>query len=203
MTSHFRNSPHKTAKRLILASASPRRAELLRGIGVRFKVVPSRVEEVEGGRLTPMEVALTNACRKAMLLSETHCDAIIIGADTVVAMGNRLYGKPSDRAEAAGMLRALSGRTHEVITGVCLFRRSTGDLELFAERTLVTFRRLTNRGISEYLRKVDVLDKAGAYGIQEHGDAVVRRISGSFSNVVGLPVERLLTALSVWGVLRA
>ncbi|MCE9581148.1 MAG: Maf family protein [Planctomycetes bacterium] len=188
-------------RRLILASASPRRAELLRGLGVEFEVVPSEVDEVEGGRLAPSEVALTNAARKAMRLAESHADALILGADTVVALGGRLFGKPADNRVAAEMLSALSGKTHEVITGVCLLRRSAGDIELFAETTLVTFRPLTPAAIAGYLAKVPVLDKAGAYAIQERGDELVREIAGSFTNVVGLPVERVREALSVrgWG----
>ncbi len=165
-------------------------------MGCAFRVVPSRAEEVEGGLLSPTEVALTNACRKALPVSGRHPRALVIGADTVVALGRRLFGKPRDRRDAARMLRALSGKTHEVITGVCLVRGPASVLELFAERTLVTFRRLTPRAIADYLGRVDVLDKAGAYAIQEHGDDLVRKISGSFTNVVGLPVERLRVALS-------
>jgi septum formation protein len=169
-------------------------------MGIEFEVVHSRAEEIEGGHLSPLEVALTNACRKALPVGESNRTALVIGADTVVALGGRHFGKPANRRAAAGMLRALSGKTHEVITGVCLLRRSAGDLELFAERTLVTFRRLTARAIADYLDRVDVLDKAGAYAIQEHGDALVRKISGSFTNVVGLPVERLRVALTARGI---
>lgn len=165
-------------------------------MGCRFRIVPSRAEEVEGGHLSPAEIALTNACRKALPVAVRHPRALVMGADTVVALGGRLYGKPRDRRDAARMLRALSGKTHEVITGVCLVRRSRGDVEVFAERTLVTFRRLSARAIAGYLGRVDVLDKAGGYAIQEHGDALVRKIAGSFTNVVGLPVERLRVALA-------
>ncbi|MCC6741633.1 MAG: septum formation protein Maf [Planctomycetia bacterium] len=177
---------------IILASASPRRVELLRDMGVHFTVVPSRVEEVEGGHLRPEETAVTNACRKALAVAKDHPRALVIGADTVVALGRRLFGKPRDRRHAARMLAALSGKTHEVVTAVCL---AGARFEVFDERTLVTFRRLTTRAIAAYLDRVHVLDKAGAYAIQEHGDALVLRISGSFTNVVGLPVERLRGAL--------
>jgi septum formation protein len=182
---------------IILASASPRRAELLRGMGVvTFEIVASAVEEVKAGPLLPPEVAITNACRKALSVADAHLDATVIGADTVVAMGSRLLGKPADKHEAELMLGELSGKTHEVTTGVCLVRRSTGDLAVFAETTRVTFHRLTARRIRDYIDRVPVLDKAGAYAIQERGDALVRKISGSFSNVVGLPVERLRAVLS-------
>lgn len=165
-------------------------------MGVTFEIVASKVEEVTGGALMPPEIAITNACRKAISVADAHRDAMVIGADTVVAIGDRLLGKPADKREAASMLSALSGRTHEVTTGVCLVRRSTGDLAVFAETTRVTFHRLTAPQIREYIDRVPVLDKAGAYAIQERGDALVRKISGSFTNVVGLPVERLRAVLS-------
>ena len=186
--------------RIVLASASPRRAELLRSLGVEFEVLPSRAVEADAGHLSPAEVAMTNACRKALQVAEARRDALVVGADTVIALDGPLYGKPANLRHAARMLRALSGRTHDVVTGVCLCRRSAGDLELFAETTRVTMRRLLPRTIADYLRRVDVLDKAGAYAIQEHGDRIVRRISGSFSNVVGLPVERLRAALAARGI---
>lgn len=189
-------TPRRKLPRIILASASPRRAELLHEMGLHVDVVPSRAQEVESGHLDPLELALTNACRKAVAVSDQHRDALVIGADTVVALGGRCFGKPADNREAAKMLRALSGKTHEVITGVCLVRKSTGDLEVFAEVSRVRFRRLTSRTIADYLGKVDVLDKAGAYGIQEHGEMLVKGMSGSLSNVVGLPIERLQAALA-------
>ncbi len=165
-------------------------------MGVAFEVVASTVEEVTGGPLTPSEVAITNACRKAVSVADAHQDAIVIGADTVVAIGDRLLGKPADKHEAASMLGELSGKTHEVTTGVCLVRRSTGELTIFAETTRVAFHRLTERQIRDYIERVPVLDKAGAYAIQDGGDALVRKLSGSFTNVVGLPVERLGAVLS-------
>ncbi|MHC4317526.1 MAG: Maf family protein [Planctomycetota bacterium] len=181
---------------IILASASPRRAELLRSMGVTFEVVASTVEEVAGGSLTTIDVAVTNACRKAISVADAHRDATVIGADTVVALGNRRFGKPADASEAAAMLGELSGKTHEVTTGVCLVRRSAGELTVFADTTRVTFHELTARQIRDYIDRVHVLDKAGAYAIQEGGDALVRQISGSFTNVVGLPVERLREVLN-------
>ncbi|MEK7468528.1 MAG: Maf family protein [Planctomycetota bacterium] len=186
--------------RIILASASPRRAELLQEMGVKVEIIPTRAAEIEGGHLDPLELALTNACRKAVVVSDLHPDALVIGADTVVTLGGRCFGKPADNRAAARMLRALSGKTHEVITGVCLMRKSARDLEVFAEISRVQLRRLTSRTISDYLAKVDVLDKAGAYAIQEHGEMLVKGLAGSFSNVVGLPVERLQAALSSRGL---
>ncbi len=165
-------------------------------MGVTFEIVASTVGEVTGGPLTPLDVAVTNACRKAISVADAHRDATVIGADTVVALGNRLFGKPADASAAAAMLSELSENTHEVTTGVCLVQRSTGELTVFADTTRVTFRRLTARQIRDYIDHVHVLDKAGGYAIQEPGDALVRRISGSFTNVVGLPVERLREVLS-------
>ncbi len=179
----------------VLASASPRRAELLRSMGVTFEIVPSTVEEVAGGPLTPLDVAVTNACRKAISVADTHRAATVIGADTVVALGNRLFGKPADASAAAATLGELAGKTHEVTTGVCLVHRSTGELTVLAETTRVTFHPLTARQIRDYIDRVHVLDKAGAYAIQEHGNALVQHIAGSYTNVVGLPVERLQVVL--------
>ncbi len=165
-------------------------------MGVTFDIVASTVDEVAGGPLTPLEVAVTNACRKAISVADTHPDATVIGADTVVALGNRFFGKPADATAAAAMLGELSDKTHEVTTGVCLVHRSTGELTVFAETTRVTFHPLTTQQIRDYIDRVNVLDKAGAYAIQKHGDALVRQISGSFTNVVGLPVERLREVLN-------
>lgn len=165
-------------------------------MGVTFEIVPSTIEEVGGGSLNPFDVAVTNACRKAISVADANRAATVIGADTVVALGNRLFGKPADASAAAAMLGELSGDTHEVTTGVCLVNRSTAELTVFAETTRVTFHRLSARQIRDYIDRVHVLDKAGAYAIQEHGDALVQQISGSSANVVGLPVERLREVLS-------
>ena len=165
-------------------------------MGVTFEIVASTVEEAAGGPLAALDVAVTNACRKAISVADAHPAATVIGADTVVALGDRHFGKPVDDSAAAAMLGELSDKTHEVTTGVCLVHRSTGELTVFAETTRVTFRRLTARQIRDYIDRVYVLDKAGAYAIQEHGDALVQQISGSFTNVVGLPVERLREVLS-------
>ena len=165
-------------------------------MGVTFEIVTSTVGEVSDAPLNPFDVAVTNACRKAISVADAHRAATVIGADTVVALGPRLFGKPADASAAAAMLCELSGKTHEVTTGVCVVHRSTGELTVFAETTRITFRRLTARQIRDYIDRVHVLDKAGAYAIQERGDALVRNISGSFTNVVGLPVERLREVLS-------
>jgi septum formation protein len=174
----------------ILASASPRRAELLRQLGLEFQVIPSDVPEVQGGALSAGEVAQINAYRKARAVSKKHPDAITLGVDTVVALENQLFGKPATLREAEEMLLALQGRRHEVVTGVCMIHLRAHRQRLFFDQTDVTFRALTARQIRHYLSQTNPLDKAGGYGIQDKGDILVEAISGSFTNVIGLPLER-------------
>jgi septum formation protein len=183
---------------LILASASPRRLELLRQTGLEFQAIPSDAHEIHNEQLTAAELSQINAYRKARAVSKKFPDALVIAMDTLVASGSKLFGKPQDTAEARRMLEELQGRTHEVVTGGCLIHLRSHRQKLFAERTTVTFRSLTGDEISHYHSKINPLDKAGAYAIQEHGDDIVRNISGSFSNVVGLPLERLSEELSAF-----
>jgi len=183
---------------LILASASPRRAELLRQLGLEFQIVPPDLPEVPGGQLSAGEVAQINAYRKARAVSKKFPDALTLGVDTVVALGNALFGKPATLAEAEKMLLTLQGKTHLVVTGVCLIHLRAHRQLLFSEQTEVTFRPLTLAQIRRYHAQVNPLDKAGAYGIQEKGDVLVASISGSFSNVIGLPLERLEAALAAF-----
>jgi septum formation protein len=181
--------------RLILASASPRRAVLLRELELDFEVLPGHAPEVEHEYLTPREICQLNAYRKARIVAKQCPDALVIGADTVVCLGPKIYGKPANREDAAQTLLQLQGRTHGVITGVCLVYARGHRQSLFAVATRVTFKRLTLEKIQDYLKKINPLDKAGAYAIQEHGDLVVKKITGSYSNVVGLPLERLASEL--------
>jgi septum formation protein len=176
---------------IILASASPRRTELLQQLDVEFRVIPSDAEEIHDGQLTATEVAQINAYRKARAVAKKFPDALVIGADTLVYLGTRLYGKPANMTDAHRMLDELQGRTHEVVTGVCLVNLREHHQKIFAETTQVTFRPLTSELIDLYLRKINPLDKAGAYAIQEGGEIIVKESVGSFSNVVGLPLERL------------
>lgn len=184
---------------LILASASPRREALLRQLGIPFRVVPAQVAEVAPKHLTPRELARFNAWRKARAVAQAHPDAVVLGADTVVCLGRTVFGKPASLAQARQFLCRLQGRTHEVITGICLMHLGQGRRKTFSVTTRVTFRPLGPRQIRDYLRRIHPLDKAGAYAIQEHGDLIVERIAGSFSNVVGLPLERLSQELVRWG----
>jgi septum formation protein len=183
---------------LILASASPRRAELLRRLGWEFQVVPSNLPEVEDDCLSAGEAAQINAYRKARVVSKKHPDAVTLGVDTVVALGPVIFGKPATLAEAEQMLLALGGKTHLVVTGVCLIHLRAHRQKTFFEQTIVTFRPLTAEQVRQYHSEVDPLDKAGAYGIQEKGEALVTSVSGSLSNVIGLPLERLEEELAAF-----
>ncbi|MBI5775301.1 MAG: septum formation protein Maf [Verrucomicrobia bacterium] len=183
---------------IILASASPRRAELLRELGVNFTIVTRPTEEAHHEDFTARELCLFNAYRKARAVAKLHPQALVLGADTLVYLGTKLYAKPADTADARRMLRELAGHTHQVVTGVCLLQLGAHRCRLFAETTSVTFKPLSESQIAAYLAAIQPLDKAGAYAIQDRGDEIVERISGSFSNVVGLPVERVKHELAQW-----
>ncbi len=184
---------------LILASASPRRQELLRQLGHDFAVIASAAAELHHEQLTARELAQINAYRKARAVAKRSPEALVIGADTLVYLGTTLYGKPADHADARRMLGELQGQTHEVVTGVCLMQLESHRCEIFFTATRVTFHALTDELIADYLARIDPLDKAGAYAVQEHGHRIIEEISGSFSNVVGLPVRRLQIRLEAWG----
>jgi septum formation protein len=176
---------------LILASASPRRAELLRRLKLDFKIIPGDATEVFDEHLSPRELCQLNAHRKARAVAKKIPDALVLGADTLVFLEREIFGKPRDLDEAKQMLLKLQGRTHQVVTGVSLIHLRAHRERIFAVSTDVTFRSLDENQTRKYLAKINPLDKAGAYAIQEHGDKIVAEISGSYSNVVGLPVERL------------
>jgi septum formation protein len=182
---------HTEAPKLILASASPRRSELLRQLRPRFEIVASDAPEIHPQNLSAGELAQLNAYRKARAVSKKFPDAVVLGVDTLVSADGRIFGKPGTRAEAGQMLAFLQGRTHQVSTGVCLIHLRGHRQKIFCEQTDVTFRPLTLPQIRRYHKRVSPLDKAGAYAIQEYGGLLVESISGSFSNVVGLPLERL------------
>ena len=185
---------------VILASASPRRAELLREIVSEFQILPGHAEEFQPEHLSPVEAGLLNAYRKARVIAKMFPDALVIGADTEVVLGRRVFGKPRDLADAHAMLTGLAGREHQVITGVCLICLRRHRQKLFSVTTRVKFKPLRAAEIAEYLALINPLDKAGAYAIQEHGDKIVAEIDGLFSNVVGLPVERLREELDVFAL---
>jgi septum formation protein len=185
---------------VILASASPRRADLLRQLGLAFQIAPADVREVEGEQLSAGETARINAWRKACAAAKQHPEALVLGVDTVVALETSLFGKPATLEEAERTLLALQGKTHRVLTGVCLLHVQGRRQRIFLEETLVTFRPLTREQIRRYHAQVNPLDKAGAYGIQERGEMLVAAVAGSVSNVIGLPLERLVAELPAFGV---
>ena len=182
----------------ILASTSPRRAELLSLVPVKFSIVASDATEVSHTHLTPLEVCQLNAHRKARAVARKNPDALVLGADTLVFLGREIFGKPRSLADAERMLLKLQGQTHQVVTGVSLIHHRARREQVFAVSTDVLFHRLTRAQIKNYLSKINPLDKAGAYAIQERGELIVAEISGAFSNVVGLPVERLRAELRRW-----
>jgi septum formation protein len=169
------------AGRLILASASPRRRELLAERGYRFEVVTAAVEEMLPEHLTVREAVLLNARRKGAA----------VAADTLVAIDGRALGKPKNRGDARKMLAQLSGRTHQVFSGVWIEQRAAGRMAAFIEISQVQFRRVTGEEIADYVKRVHVMDKAGAYAAQEDPIGLIEAIEGSRTNVIGLPMERL------------
>ena len=179
---------------IVLASASPRRSELLARGGLSFEVVHSPAEEIHDASIDPERLCEMNATLKADAIAATRTDAVVIGADTLVFIDGEPLGKPADHDEARTMLRRLAGRVHKVCTGVCVIFPD-GRREVFHDTTAVTFRPLDDAAIDDYLNVANPLDKAGAYGIQEYGERIVAEISGSFENVMGLPVEKVLAAL--------
>jgi septum formation protein len=177
---------------LILASASPRRAELLRNAAIPFIIDPAHVPEQPLPGETPQTYAQRLARDKALAVFARHPNDAVLGADTVV-IDEHLLEKPSDPEDAIRMLRLLSGRTHQVITGVCLVMSGYERSE--ADTTQVTFAQLSDRDIAEYVRSGEPMDKAGAYGIQGLASRWVTRIEGCYFNVVGLPVPRVYRML--------
>lgn len=183
----------------ILASASPRRRELLARLVPDFRVVFPEVEEWMPAEADPVHQVEENARRKGRAVAERFPQAVVLAADTTVALGRRLFGKPADLQAAAAMLRELSGRVHTVSTAVALFHPE--GTRLFHETSEVTFRTLDEGLIAVYLQQVAFQDKAGGYAIQEHGDWLIERYTGSFENIMGLPVQRLQRELvqTGWG----
>ncbi len=180
-----------TTQKLILASGSPRRAELLRQAGLDFEIIVPQIDESPLPGEAPAEFVCRTAREKAESISADG--AVILAADTAVIDGKRILGKPLDAQDAAAMLRSLSGRTHEVMTGVCI--RFPGRMDCFHVETRVTFRNLSEEEIADYVATEEPMDKAGAYAIQGGAAKMVRRVEGSYSNVVGLPLCEVVEIL--------
>ena len=183
---------------LILASASPRRRELLSRMGYAFETCAPDVDEHVEGRAE--DIVKTLAVRKARAAASHYARGVIIASDTLVSLEGKPLGKPADENEAYAMLRALSGRAHEVFTGVCLHDAATGCEMVEEVKTAVRFRELTDKEIWDYIHTGEPMDKAGAYGIQGKGSLLVERMEGDYFNVVGLPLTALYEELRAQGV---
>jgi septum formation protein len=186
-------------KQLYLASASPRRAELMRRMGLRFEIRPTHVEEDDSGSAGPEEMVMENAKLKASTLSDLEPDALVLGSDTTVALGEQVLSKPTDMEDARCMLQMLSGRTHTVYTAVALYWKLGSLAHVFFECSLVRFQELDDARINQYFQLVDPLDKAGAYGIQVGRELIVESVEGSVENVMGLPIQRLALTMEELG----
>ena len=187
----------------ILASGSPRRRQLLSEAGYEFEVLASPVDEVAHGWLTIRELTIWNAARKATRGAALSPDAVVLAADTLVAIDGEVLGKPADLEDAVRILQRLSGRAHEVWTAVRICHAARNRTESFHEMSRVYFRALDEGAIRNYLAKIDPLDKAGAYAAQGYGSEIIERIEGSYSNVVGLPMEKTARALRAFGIAAA
>ncbi|HEV2103674.1 MAG TPA: Maf family protein [Candidatus Acidoferrum sp.] len=186
--------------KLILASSSPRRAEILANAGLPFTVLSSAVDESPHPGETPAALVQRLANAKADLVTARAVGpAIVVGADTIVVLDDKILGKPRSSDEARHMLQQLSGRTHSVLTGVAMVRLPDGERRQFTESTLVHFRPVTQEEISSYLATEEPHDKAGAYAIQGQAGRYIPRIEGCYFNVVGLPLSRVLTELQSLG----
>lgn len=185
-------------KRFIVASASPRRREILTNAGYHFEVIPSDANENISCVMTPEETVCFLSRRKALAVLENNRDAVVFGCDTVVAIGNEILGKPENDEDAKRMLKMLSGRVHTVSTGVCVVDENK--TEVFANTTEVEFYELSDETIESYIATGECSDKAGAYGIQGYGSVLVKRIRGDYFSVMGLPVGETARVLEKFGI---
>ncbi len=186
---------------LILASASPRRRRLLLEHGYNFRVAPTEVTEITSVHLSPGEITLFNARAKAHAIARGQPRAVVLGVDTVVAFEGEVLGKPANMEAAFAMVKQLNGRTHDVYSGVWLRHEGSGRERGFIDVTRVHFRRLTDAQLRAYLTRIGPLDKAGAYAAQEDRGELIESIEGSFTNVIGLPMEALAAALREFAAL--
>ena len=187
-------------KRFILASGSPQRIRLLQEARYDFIAQPASIAELAVDFLTPGELTLLNACRKTFAVARAEPNAVVLGADTLVALGTTMFGKPADLDEARRMLAQLSGRTHEVLTGLAISSFSEQRTISVVVESAVRFRELNADFIDRYLSRIDPLRKAGAYAAQMDPETVIERIDGSFTNVVGLPMETVSQLLAEFGI---
>ena len=186
--------------RVVLASASPRRHELLGMIGIAHEVDPADIDESVRAGESDTDYALRLATEKGLSVAARHPDALVIAADTIVVVDGRIFGKPVDGADACRMLRVLSGRTHVVHTAVAVVRDAGRRVESEVESTRVTFRELDDSEVAAYVATGEPMDKAGAYGIQGYGATIVERVEGDYFTVMGLALRQLVSLLERVGV---
>lgn len=183
-------------RKIILASQSPRRQELLNNIGVKFEIIKSDFcENISRIDEKPEDIAEQLAYGKAKNVSDKLEKGIVLGADTIVVLNGEIYGKPKDEKDAVRMLSNLSGKTHQVITGVALIDKENGKTVIEHETTNVTFNKLTKEEIDAYIKSGDYIGKAGGYGIQNKGSILISKIEGCYFNVVGLPINKVYRML--------
>ncbi len=187
-------------KRIILASTSPRRREILQMLKIPFEVCPPKFSESSDSTLTPEQEALHFAREKALSLKEDFPDALIIGSDTIVELGGKKLGKPQNSSEAAEMLRSLSGKTHRVLTGLAVVDAETGDFQDSLSIASVKMRPFSESEIADYVASREPMDKAGAYAVQGLGGKLIAAVEGDFYTVVGLPLKDLARILTQFGV---
>jgi septum formation protein len=185
---------------IILASASPRRKEILKKTGLKFKVDESDYEENMDIDLNPHELAARHSIGKARAVASKYKNAIVISADTIVVLKNRVFGKPRNRKEAKEMLRNLSGKAHTVVTGYTIKDTGNGKELTRSVESKVFFKKLSDSQIDTYIKSGEPLDKAGAYGVQGLGALIVKRIEGDFFNVMGLPLNALAESLKKFNI---
>ncbi|UTR16929.1 Maf family protein [Salipaludibacillus sp. LMS25] len=188
-------------KSLILASQSPRRHQLLEQVNIPFSVVPSAVEEIVDNNLSPADIAMSLAKQKADEVFNNHPKSVVIGADTIVVANDKILEKPSNTQEAYDMLQLLSGDSHSVVTGVTI--NSDENNVTFFEETIVHFYPLTQEEIEMYVESGEPFDKAGAYGIQGLGAALVKKIEGDYFAVVGLPIAKVVRVLKKFQIFQS
>lgn len=180
--------------KIVLASSSPRRIDILSEYDLEIEVIPADIDEIQRHTETPEQVAMSLAFQKAFYVSSIRQDEVVLGADTIVVLEDSILGKPKDKNDAFNILKTLSGREHRVITGLSIIKNTRKIIDY--QSTIVKFRNLDENQILKYIDTLEPMDKAGAYGIQGYGKILVEKINGSYSNVVGLPIVKTDLLLS-------